>query len=136
MKYSTAFSGKNCLNSEYSWAAKILFGESTRVGFWIWAMTLATVNVLPLPVTPRRTWCGDPARNPLINSRMACGWSPEGWNVDWSRKSGTLDYTPGGSWVRQSMGYWERNCVTSEFKFSKSKGFLTWATREAPTICG
>ena len=44
------------LNSLASWAASDLFGAMTRVGFWTFSMTLAMVNVLPVPVTPRSVW--------------------------------------------------------------------------------
>ena len=43
-------------------------------------MTLAIVKVLPLPVTPRSTWCFFPARRLSTSFRIASGWSPFGWN--------------------------------------------------------
>ena len=52
MKYSTAFSGKNSRSSLQSWAARVLLWASTSAGRPVWAMTLAIVNVLPVPVAP------------------------------------------------------------------------------------
>ena len=43
----------------------------TKAGFPIASMSLAMVNVLPEPVTPSRTWCFSPSRNPRVNSSMA-----------------------------------------------------------------
>jgi hypothetical protein len=68
-----AFSGKNALNSPYSWAASVLFGEMTKVGRCRRSMTDATVNVLPDPVT-RGGSCGaaraDPVSEPLDGARL------------------------------------------------------------------
>lgn len=49
--------GKNCLNSPYNCAAKVLLWQSTSVGRLISCTTLATVKVFPLPVTPNKVWC-------------------------------------------------------------------------------
>src|SRR5260221_6811308 len=56
---------------------------------WI---TLATVNVLPEPVIPSRTWCRSEAPRPASSWSIARGWSPFGskWvvnrNADGMRK--------------------------------------------------
>jgi hypothetical protein len=42
-------------------------------------MTLATVNVLPEPVTPSSVWCFAPDKMPSVSFAIACGWSPAGW---------------------------------------------------------
>ena len=47
-----ALLGKNCLNSEYNWAASVLLWAKTSVGLFTFSTTFATVNVLPDPVTP------------------------------------------------------------------------------------
>ena len=39
------------------------------------------MKVLPLPVTPSRTWCLSPRRSPSASSAMARGWSPAGLEV-------------------------------------------------------
>ena len=36
-------------------------------------------HVFPDPVTPRRTWCSFPSRNPRVSASIAAGWSP--WGV-------------------------------------------------------
>src|SRR5687768_15489561 len=41
-------------------------------------MTLPIVNVLPVPVAPRRVWNRRPAASPSVSSRIAAGWSPSG----------------------------------------------------------
>src|SRR5689334_14439721 len=41
-------------------------------------MTLAMVNVLPEPVTPRRTWCCSRSIRPRLRASMAVPWSPLG----------------------------------------------------------
>src|SRR5262245_57149557 len=51
-----------------------------RVGRSTASITLAIVKVLPLPVTPSRTWCFLPERNPSTSLRIASGWSPFGSN--------------------------------------------------------
>ena len=43
-------------------------------------MTLAAVNVLPVPVAPSRVWNRLPAWKPSTSFSMAFGWSPAGWN--------------------------------------------------------
>src|SRR4030066_126092 len=43
-------------------------------------MTLAMVNVLPLPVTPRSVWCFRPPRSPSTSLSTAGGWSPVLWD--------------------------------------------------------
>src|SRR5262245_36912158 len=43
-------------------------------------MTLAIVNVLPEPVTPRRVWCFFSSLSPRTRASMAWGWSPAGGN--------------------------------------------------------
>src|SRR5712691_11573445 len=50
----------------------------TSVGRWISWTRFATVNVLPLPVTPSSVWCRSPRRTPAMSSPMARGWSPCG----------------------------------------------------------
>jgi len=62
-----------------SWAASVLLCDRTRVGLSIASITFAIVKVLPLPVTPRSTWCFVPATSP----RPASGslrLVPLGWN--------------------------------------------------------
>ena len=54
---------------------------STSVGLFSAAMTCEAVNVLPVPVAPRRTCAALPSRKPLTIFSMACGWSPAGWNL-------------------------------------------------------
>ena len=56
--------GKSSRNSEKSWAARVLFGESTSAGLPTRSMTAAIVNVLPEPVIPSSVWCGRSARRP------------------------------------------------------------------------
>ena len=56
MKYSTALFGKNSRSSLQSWAAKVLLWASTKAGRPVWAITLAIVKVLPVPVAPSRVW--------------------------------------------------------------------------------
>ena len=51
-----ALSGKNSFSSAASWAASVLFGAMTSVGFCTASMVLAMVNVLPEPVTPKSVW--------------------------------------------------------------------------------
>ena len=54
------------------------------------SITLAMVNVLPEPVTPRSTWLTSPfSPMPSTSSRMAVGWSPEG-----SKSETTLNALP------------------------------------------
>ena len=45
------------------------------------ATTLAIVNVLPEPVTPRSV-CVRPLPTPLARASIACGWSPVGLKSD------------------------------------------------------
>ena len=73
-----AFSGKNALNSPYSWAASVLLGEMIKVGRCRRSMTDATVNVLPDPVTPRRVVWGRLPPTQSASRSMARGWSPLG----------------------------------------------------------
>src|SRR5215210_3842435 len=47
-------------------------------------MTFAIVNVLPLPVTPRRV-CRPPFRTPLTSCSIASGWSPLGGKASFAR---------------------------------------------------
>ena len=54
MKYSTAFFGKNYLNSLHSCAANVLLWAKTRAGLPDGLIALAMVNVLPVPVAPKR----------------------------------------------------------------------------------
>src|SRR5215213_8613111 len=49
-------------------------------------MTLATVIVLPDPVTPRSVWNRSPRSTPLNSSAIARGWSPAGWKGAWRWK--------------------------------------------------
>jgi hypothetical protein len=49
-------------------------------------MTLAMVNVLPEPVTPKSTWEWSPRSSPSVNWRIASGWSPVGLYFDVSLK--------------------------------------------------
>src|SRR5207302_5652921 len=77
-KYSTALSGKNDLNSPKSWAASVLFGEMTRVGRWMFAITLAIVKVFPDPVTPSSTTWRRPSWTRRVSRSIARGWSPRG----------------------------------------------------------
>ena len=53
---------------------------STSAGRFTRAMAEAMLKVLPLPVTPRRTWCLSPRARPAVSSSMAAGWSPLGSN--------------------------------------------------------
>ena len=53
-----------------------------RAGRWVASITLATVKVLPEPVTPKSTWSRSSALTPLTSSLMAVGWSPFGSNSD------------------------------------------------------
>jgi len=46
------------------------------------AMTLATVKVLPEPVTPSSTWERRPCSSPRVSASIASGWSPAGWNSE------------------------------------------------------
>src|SRR6185436_8991344 len=57
----------------------------TSVGRFSFSTTCATVKVLPLPVTPSRTWCFAPATAPSASASIACGWSPCGVNGDCRR---------------------------------------------------
>jgi len=43
---------ENSLNSEHSWAAKVLLWAKIKVGLFTFSITLAIVKVLPEPVTP------------------------------------------------------------------------------------
>ena len=78
----TAFSGKNCLNSLYNWAAKVLLWLKISVGLLTCWITLAAVKVLPDPVTPNNTWCLVFEFSPSTNCLIAVGWSPVGKNSD------------------------------------------------------
>ena len=49
-----------------------------RVGRSTLAMTFATVNVFPDPVTPSRTCDLSPRLTPSANCLIASGWSPVG----------------------------------------------------------
>src|SRR5712692_3020676 len=50
----------------------------TSVGRCTCCTRLATVKVLPLPVTPSSVWCRSPRRSPATSSSTARGWSPWG----------------------------------------------------------
>ena len=80
MKNSTLLCGNNSLNSPYSWAARVLLCTSIIAGlcdFWI---TLAMVNVLPVPVAPKRTCHFLSSNRPFTRLSIALGWSPVGLN--------------------------------------------------------
>ena len=79
--------GKNCFSSEYSWAASVLLCDITSVFLPHLAITFATVNVLPEPVTPRRV-CLLLSCTPDASSDTARGWSPVGSNGEASSNSG------------------------------------------------
>ena len=72
-----ALSGNSALNSPYSWCASVLLCAMTSVGRWMRSTTLATVNVLPLPVMPSSTCAGSPrshARAQLVDrARLIAG---------------------------------------------------------------
>src|SRR5665647_340179 len=51
-----------------------------RTGRPVRAITLAIVNVLPDPVTPRSVWNESPSSRPSISFVIASGWSPAGGN--------------------------------------------------------
>src|SRR3974390_474377 len=53
-------------------------------------MTLATVKVLPEPVTPKSTWWGCPALIPRSSCLMARGWSPLGRKSETNLKVSTI----------------------------------------------
>ena len=55
-----------------------MFGAITRDGLQTFAITCAMVNVLPDPVTPKRTWCFFPAKILLHKASIAFDWSPFG----------------------------------------------------------
>jgi len=55
-----------------------LFGAITIAGRPVRAMTLAIVNVLPDPVTPKSVWNDRPSASPSMSFSMAAGWSPAG----------------------------------------------------------
>ena len=78
MKYSTWLFGKNCLNSEYNWAASVLLWVIIRVGFWVASITFAIVYVFPDPVTPKRVLYWFPAFIESLKAFIATGWSPAG----------------------------------------------------------
>ena len=50
----------------------------TKVGRFTASITLAIVNVLPLPVTPKSTCVRSPQRTPSVKDAIAWGWSPVG----------------------------------------------------------
>src|SRR5262245_15889339 len=52
----------------------------TSVGLFTLRITLATVKVLPEPVTPSKVWCFVPDKIPSVSLAMAAGWSPAGSN--------------------------------------------------------
>ena len=58
-------------NSVHSCAASVLLCASTSVGRLHWAMTLAMVKVLPLPVTPSRVWQRSPRCTPSTSCAIA-----------------------------------------------------------------
>ena len=78
MKYSTAFFGKNSLNSLHSCAANVLLWANTSAGLPVCWITFAIVNVLPVPVAPKRVWNSLPLLTPSTNFLIASGWSPFG----------------------------------------------------------
>ncbi len=55
--------------------------EITSVGLPTLRMTLAIVNVLPVPVAPSSVWYWSPRKSPSVSSPMARGWSPIGGNA-------------------------------------------------------
>ncbi len=52
---------------------------NNKGGFLNFSMTLAIVNVLPEPVTPKRVCSFTLLFIPSTNELMAFGWSPNGW---------------------------------------------------------
>jgi hypothetical protein len=66
------------LNSEKSWAARVLLWQMMRTGRSQRWITLAIVKVLPEPVTPRRVWYRFPAAMDPTSFSIAWGWSPVG----------------------------------------------------------
>ena len=65
MKNSTAFSGKNVLELGVELGGERLVVGEMIVGLPMFLMTLATVNVLPVPVAPRSVWYGVAAEDAL-----------------------------------------------------------------------
>ena len=65
--------GNNSFNSEYNWPAKVLLWANTKVGLFVSLITLAIVNVLPVPVAPNKTCSFLPSFIPSTNSLIACG---------------------------------------------------------------
>ena len=64
---------KNSLNSEQSWAARVLLCAKTSVGLFTFAIIFAIVNVLPEPVTPSKTCSFKPFWMPSVNFLIASG---------------------------------------------------------------
>ncbi len=67
------------MNSEQSWAARVLLWARMRVGRFSRWMIFAMVKVLPDPVTPFRICSRFPAWTLCTRESMAWGWSPVGW---------------------------------------------------------
>ena len=57
---------------------QVLFGARMRAGRCVASITLATVKVLPEPVTPSSTWVRSLRFTPSTRSAIAVGWSPLG----------------------------------------------------------
>ena len=68
------------MNSWNSCAASVLLCESTSVGRLSAAITLATENVFPEPVTPSSVCAYTPASKPATSFSTACAWSPASGN--------------------------------------------------------
>lgn len=62
-------------------------------------MTLAMVKVLPLPVTPSKTWSRAPFLIPDPKDLIASGWSPEGRKFDLIVNCMTNQYTTTSGFV-------------------------------------
>src|SRR5690554_4888006 len=102
MKNSTAASGKRSRNSAASCAVSTLLGASTSAGLCAASMTLAMVNVLPVPVAPSSVWNLRPSLRPSTMVEMASGWSPLGVNSVCTVSGMTLDATAGPGVCRAS----------------------------------
>ncbi len=66
---------------------RLVVGEDERRAVGL-SMTLASVEVLPVPVAPSRTWWLSPLPRPSIRPSIALGWSPVGSKGATSLKSG------------------------------------------------
>ena len=67
---------------------RLVVGEDERRPLLAFSMTLAIVNVLPVPVAPSSVWWRSPRARPSASVSIACGWSPVGSNGATSSKSG------------------------------------------------